>query len=308
MKTRIVIRTTIVVPLIFLASALVLLSFSFLGGQAANAQEGSGEGQFASVNGLELYYEVHGVGEPLILLHGGLNTIDMVFGQLLPPLAENRQVIAVELQGHGHTADVDRPMSFELMADDIAALIQHLGYQSADIMGFSLGGGVAQQVAIRHPEVVRRLVLISTPFSSDGWYPEVQAGMAAMNAEAATAMLDSPMYQLYAAVAPNPDDWPILVTKLGDLLRQDYDWSEDVAAITAPILLVVGDADNIRPAHAVQFFALLGGGQIDGDSGGRPTSQLAVLPGATHFSILTRTDLLLPVVAPFLNGPLPESE
>lgn len=307
MLTRIVTRATLV-PLIVLGSVLVLLSFSFLGGPTTNAQEGSGEGQFASVNGLELYYEVHGAGEPLILLHGGLNTIDMVFGELLPPLAENHQVIAVELQGHGHTADIDRPVSFELMADDIAALIQHLGYESTDIMGFSLGGGVAQQVAIRHPELVRRLVLISTPFSSDGWYPEVWAGMAAMNADAAAAMLDSPLHQFYTAVAPDPDDWPNLVTKLGDLLRQDYDWSEDIAAITAPTLLVVGDADNIRSEHAVQFFALLGGGQTDGDSGGRPTSQLAVLPGTTHFSILTRTDLLLPVVAPFLNAPMPVSE
>src|SRR5690606_36753911 len=144
------------------------------------------------------------------------------------------------------------PKSFELMADDIAALIQHLGYQSADIMGFSLGGGVAQQVSIRHPEEVRRLVLIPTPFSSDGWYPQVQAGMADMNAEAAAALMDYPMCQLYAAVSPDPEDWPILVSKLGDLLGQDCDWSEDVAAITAPILLVVGDADNIRPEHAVQ--------------------------------------------------------
>jgi pimeloyl-ACP methyl ester carboxylesterase len=264
-----------------------------------------GKGSYTSVYRLTMYYEIHGTGKPLVLLHGGLATIDMMFGQLLPPLAQTRQVIAVELQAHGHTADIERPLSFELMADDIAALIKHLGFEHADIFGYSLGGGVALQTAIRHPEVVRKLVLASAPYKRDGWYPEVLAGMASMNAEAAEAMVGSPVHQAYVSVAPKPEDWSALVAKLSQLLRQDYDWSTAVAAIKAPTLLVIGDADSVRPAHAVEMFGLLGGGKADGAMGGLPQSQLAVLPGTTHFSILTRTDLLLPIITPFLDAPMP---
>ena len=265
-------------------------------------------GSYASVNGLNMYYEIHGTGKPLVLLHGGLATIDVLFGQLLPPLAQTRQVIAVELQAHGHTADIERPLSFELMADDIAALIKHLGLEQADLFGFSLGGGVALQTAIRHPEVVRKLVVVSAPCKRDGWYPEVLAGMASMNAEAAEAMMGSPMHQAYVSVAPKPEDWSALVARLGQLLRQDYDWSTAVASIKAPTLIVVGDADSVRPAHAVELFGLLGGGKVDGAMGGLPHSQLAMLPGTTHFSILARTDLLLPIITPFLEAPMPKAD
>lgn len=226
--------------------------------QVSTLQAQDAAGQYALVNGVNMYYEIHGEGQPLILIHGGLGTIDMLFSELLPAFAESRQVIAVELQGHGHTADIDRPLSFEFMADDIAALIDYLGYESVDVVGFSLGGGVGLQTAIRHPEKVRKLVVISAPFSSEGWYPEVREGMAALNAEAAPFMLETPIYEFYAAVAPNVDDWPTLVAKSGELLRQDYDWSAEVAALEMPILIVVGDGDNLRPSHAVEFFELLG--------------------------------------------------
>jgi len=162
-------------------------------------------GNYALVNGLELYYEIHGTGQPLILIHGGLGVIGM-FEQLLPELAGTRQVIGVELQGHGHTADIERPLSFESMADDIAALIKHLGLEKADIFGYSLGGGVALQTAIRHPDVVSKLVIVSAPYESAGWYPENRAGMAAMNAEAARTWIGSPMHQAYVSVAPKPED------------------------------------------------------------------------------------------------------
>jgi pimeloyl-ACP methyl ester carboxylesterase len=164
------------------------------------------QGKYANVNGLKMYYEIHGRGQPLILLHGGLGGIGM-FAPVLPALAENRQVVGVDLQGHQHTADINRPMSFEQMAGDIAALIEHLGLANADIMGYSLGGGVALQAAIRRPKVVRKLVLVSAPYSSNGWYPEVRAGMRSMNAEAAKAMVGSPMHQAYISAAPNPDAW-----------------------------------------------------------------------------------------------------
>ena len=189
------------------------------------------KGDYAAVNGLELYYEVHGDGEPLILLHGGVGAIEM-FGEISGLLAEGIKVVGVDLQAHERTADVDRPMTFEAMADDVAALIGHLSFGKADVMGYSLG--VALQTAIRHPEVVRKLVVVSTPFKRDGWYPEVLAGMEQMGPEAVEPMKQTPMYGLYAAVAPRPEDWPVLLTKLGDLLRQDYDWSEEVAAMQVP--------------------------------------------------------------------------
>jgi pimeloyl-ACP methyl ester carboxylesterase len=266
------------------------------------------KGNYAEVNGLRLYYEIHGSGKPLILLHGGVGAIEM-FGGVLPLLAEGRQVVAVDLQAHGRTADVDRPLSFETMADDIAALIDHLAFEKADVMGYSLGGGVALQTAIRHPEVVRKLVVVSTPFKRDGWYPGVLAGMGQMGPEAAEPMKQTPQYQLYAGVAPRPEDWPVLLTKLGRLLGQDYDWSEGVAAIEAPAMVVVGDADSVRTAHAVRFFELLGGGNADAgwDGSGMPNARLAILPGATHYDIFS-SPTLASTVTPFLDASLPEAE
>jgi pimeloyl-ACP methyl ester carboxylesterase len=270
--------------------------------------QGRAAGSYAPVNGLNMYYEIHGSGEPLILLHGGVGAIEM-FGEVLPLLAEGRQVIAVDLQAHGRTADIDRPLSFELMAGDIAALIAHLGFEKADVMGYSLGGGVALQTTIRHPAVVRKLVVVSTPFKRDGWYPEVLAGMGQMGPEAAEPMKQTPMYQLYASVAPKPEDWPVLLTKLGQLLGQDYDWSKDVAAMEVPTLIVVGDADSVRTAHAVQFYELLGGGKADAGWGGSGMSnaRLAILPATTHYNIFF-SPTLASTITPFLDAPMPESK
>ena len=260
---------------------------------------------YAPVNGLNLYYEIHGTGEPLILLHGGLAATE-IFSDIMPSLSKNRQVIAVDLQAHGRTGDIDRPLSYEAMADDIAALIKHLGFAKADVMGYSVGGGVALRTAVRHPEVVRKLVLVSTAFRRDGWYPEVLAGMAQMGAGAAEPMKQTPMYQLYARVAPKPADWPVLLTKLGEMLRKDYDWSNDVATIKVPTLLVFGDADAVRTAHAVQLFELLGGGKKDGgwDGSGMSNARLAILPGLTHYSIFSSPALPASVM-PFLDAPMP---
>jgi pimeloyl-ACP methyl ester carboxylesterase len=265
------------------------------------------KGNYAEVNGINLYYETYGTGDPLILLHGGVGSIEM-FGDVLTMLAESHQVIAVDLQGHGRTADVDRPLSYETMADDIAALIEHLGLEQADVMGYSLGGMVALRTAIQHPDVVKKLVLVSAAFKQNGWYPEILAGEAAMNAEAAEAMKQTPLYQFYASIAPKPEDWPVLITKLGDLLRQDYDWSQEVQVIKAPTLLVYGDADAIRTAHAVEFFELLGGGQKDAgwDGSGMSTARLAILPGITHYTIFNSPTLAATVI-PFLAAPMPNT-
>jgi pimeloyl-ACP methyl ester carboxylesterase len=198
-------------------------------------------------------------------------------------------------------------MTFEAMADDIAALIRYLGFEKADVMGYSLGGGVAQQTAIRHPEVVHKLVIVSTPCKRAGWHAEVAANMAQMDmGAAAEQMKQSPMYALYAQIAPRVEDWAVLLTKISTLLRKDYDWSEDVRSIKAPALIVMGDADSIRPAHAVEFFELLGGGQADAgwDGSGMPNSHLAILPAITHYNI-SSSPALAAAVIPFLDAILP---
>lgn len=262
---------------------------------------------YASVNGLNLYYEIHGSGAPLILLHGGFGATEM-FGELLPTFTAHRQVIAVDLQGHGRTADIARPLRIELLADDIAALVAHLKLGTATLMGYSFGGDVALQTAIRHPETVNRLIVVSASHKREGWYPESRAAMDQLGAAAAEPMKQSPMYELYARIAPRPDDWTNLWAKMGDLLRQDYDWSVGVASLAMPTMLVFGDADSISPAYAAEFFGLLGGGKADGswDRSGMTPHRLAILPGTTHYDIFSSPALVATVV-PFLDMPLPES-
>lgn len=262
-------------------------------------------GQYADVNGIKLYYEIHGQGRPLILLHGGLGALEM-FGPNLAALAQNHQVIAVDLQGHGRTADIDRPLSVLFMADDIAALINHLKLQRPDIMGYSLGGGVALLTAIRHPEVVGKLVVVSTPFRRNGFYPDILAQQGQVTPAAAEAMKQTPMYQMYASLAPRPQDWARLLGKIGDAMKQDFDFSQQIRGITATTLIVAGDADIFPPAHAVEMFGLLGGGQRDGgwDGSGRPKSRLAILPGLTHYTIFNAPALAATVI-PFLDETAP---
>ena len=269
------------------------------------------KGSYALVNGINLYYEIHGTrrtATPLVMLPGGLGTIGM-FEKLLPALAQGRQVVAVELQAHGHTADIDRTMSFEAMADDIAALIKHLRLEKADLLGYSLGGGVALRTAIRQPDALRKLVIVSTACKRNGWYPDVQAGFELINAEVARGWIGSPMQKAYASVAPRPEDWTVLVDKMGQLLRQDYDWSADVAKMTTPTLVVIGDADSIRPAHAVEIFELLGGGKADAgwDGSGMPFSRLAILPATTHYDIAF-SPALASAANQFLEATVPEGE
>jgi pimeloyl-ACP methyl ester carboxylesterase len=216
-------------------------------------------------------------------------------------LGQSRQVIAVELQGHGHTRDIDRPLSFEALSDDVFTLIKHLGFQRVDVMGYSLGGGVALQVAIRHPEVVRKLVVVSAPCKRRGMYPEVLAAMDQMGPKNGDMMKHSPLSKMYPDV-----DWTTLFTKLGKLLSTEYDWSKEVAEIKAPTMLVFADTDAVRPEHIVEFYKLIGGGRRDAgqDASGRPINELAILPGQTHYTIDAAPALVANVI-PFLNTPLP---
>ncbi len=256
----------------------------------------------ARVNGIELGYQEIGEGKPLILLHGGFGSVEM-FGPNLELLAAGRRVIGVDLQSHGRSPAADRPMRFETMADDIAALIRSLGLERSAIMGFSLGGAVALRTAIQHPEVVDRLVLVSTVFKRPGWYPEMTAGMDAMGPEAAGALMQSPMYQAYQQIAPRVEDWPVLVRQVTEVVKVDYDWSAEVPGLPMPVMLVIGDADGMPPSHAVEFFGLLGGGQHDAgwDRSGMTHHRLAILPGVTHYDINV-VPALSAAVIPFLDG------
>jgi pimeloyl-ACP methyl ester carboxylesterase len=252
----------------------------------------------APVNGIELAYQIHGSGKPLVLLHGGFGSAGM-FGPNIAALAAGREVIGVDLQSHGRTPAVDRPMRFETMADDIAALIRHLGHEGADVMGFSLGGGVALRTAIQHPTLVRKLVLVSTPFKRDGWHPEMVAGFDQMGPEVAEPMKGTPMYAAYREIAPRVEDWPVLAAQLTALLKLDYDWTAEVRGLPMPVLIVVGDADGLPPRHAVEFFELLGGGKRDAswDRSGMTRHRLAILPGATHYDIDVAPAMAASVVA-----------
>jgi pimeloyl-ACP methyl ester carboxylesterase len=253
--------------------------------------------KLVEVNGIQLGYEEFGDGEPLILLHGGFGTIEM-FGPNVDALAKHRRVIGVDLQSHGRSPAVDRPMRFETMADDIAELIASLDLGRAAIMGFSLGGGVALRTGIQHAEVVERLVLVSTPFKRTGWYPEMLAGMDAMGPGTAEMMGQTPLFDAYRAVAPRVEDWPTLVAQVSDVVKVDYDWSEAIPRVSVPVMLVIGDADGLPPSHAVEFFRLLGGGLRDAgwDGSGMTEHRLAVLPGVTHYDINVSPSLANAVV------------
>jgi pimeloyl-ACP methyl ester carboxylesterase len=259
---------------------------------------------YASVNDLQMYYEVHGDGPPLILLHGAYMTAD-AFGPLLPGLAGIRQVVVPEMQAHGRTADVDRPITYEQMADDTAALMRHLELEQADVAGYSMGGGTALQLAIRHPELVRRLVVASAGFRYDAMPAEAIAMFPSITPE---MFAGSPLETEYLRLAPNPGDFPTLVEKLKTLDTTDFAWpEEDIRGIAAPTLVILGDSDVVRLEHAVELFKLRGGG-VMGDLAGLPESQLAVLPGTSHFippgsAVLDRAEWLLAMIPPFLDPP-----
>jgi pimeloyl-ACP methyl ester carboxylesterase len=243
---------------------------------------------YAHVNGIELYYEIQGSGRPLILLHGGLMSSEM-FGPILPALTGRHQVILVDLQGHGRTADIDRPLDVRLIADDIVALADHLGLDRPDVVGYSFGGGVALQVAIRHPEKVGRVVSASANIRRDAIYPEMLGQQAQVNAAAAEFMKETPMYEVYQRVAPRPEDFPRLLDKIGEAMAHDFDFTEDVRGLRVPTLIVAADADMAPPSHYVEVFELLDGGQRDGGwtGEGRPKGghALAILPGLTHYNL-----------------------
>ncbi|TGG94942.1 alpha/beta hydrolase [Natronospirillum operosum] len=255
------------------------------------------------VNGLSYYYEIHGEGEPLLLVHGGLGSLDM-FEPILPILTASRQVIGVDLQGHGRTALGERPIIYEDMGNDMAALLTELGYDQVDVMGYSMGGAVALRLAIQHPGLVRRLVSVSAGFAHpDGTYPEIIAQQEMIGAEMAEAMQGTPMYESYMELAPNPEDFPRLLDRMGELMDRPFDWSEDIRRLGMPVMLIYGDSDMQRPEHIVEFYQLLGGGLQDAGWQRENMSQnrLAILPNFTHYDIFLAPELARTAL-PFLNG------
>jgi pimeloyl-ACP methyl ester carboxylesterase len=266
--------------------------------------ETTATGEYAEINGLRLYYETDGAGRPMVLLHGGLGSGEM-FGPILPKLTDHHQVIAVDLQGHGRTADIDRPIDIRLMADDIAGLIDHLGLEKPDVVGYSLGGGVALLTAVKYPEKVGKLVCASANVWRTAIPPEMLAQQAQVNAAAADFLKDTPMYELYHRVAPRPEDFGRLLDKMGESMSKDFDFSEEVRGLQVPTLLVAADADMAPPSHYVEVFKLLDGGLRDGGwmGEGRPRGghALAILPGLTHYNLAV-SPLFAAVTLDFLDG------
>jgi pimeloyl-ACP methyl ester carboxylesterase len=283
---------------------LLTVTFALLLATSAMAfAQGETQGRtgYATVHGLKMYYRIQGTGRPLVLLHGALSNIDTDFGKLLPELAKQRQVIAVEQQAHGHTADIDRPLTYAQMADDTAELLRQLKIERADFFGYSMGGGIALQLAMHHPELVGKLVWAGgTNYSPDGLYPVIREGAKELKPE---FLAGSPWQKAYASIAPDPTNWSALVFKVRDLDVHFVGWkSAEVQAIQAPALLIIGDSDIVRPEHVVEMFRLLGGG-VPGDVNGLSSSQLAVLPGTTHVTVVDRTVWLLSMVTTFLDAP-----
>ena len=256
---------------------------------------------YAPVNGLQMYYEIHGSGgTPLLLLHGGLFNIDLQFGEVLPALAQTRQVIATDFQAHGRTGDIDRPLTTADLASDVVGLLEHLGIRQIDVFGFSVGGAVALYLAIKHPQLLRKLIVSSVSFHPDGDRPENAAAVGEMTVD---MIAGTPMEQDYLAKSPNPDKLQDLLDKLGTYDQGFTGWSDDeIREIAAPTLITVGDCDAVTLEHAVRFLQLRGG-DVNGDFVGVPASQLAVFPGTTHFFGMARTNLVLDVVTTFLDAP-----
>jgi pimeloyl-ACP methyl ester carboxylesterase len=280
----------------------MILTYACLTGVALAAAPAKGAP--LAINGVDYHYEVHGKGEPLLLLHGGLGSIDMFRPGMLPKLAAKRKVIAVDLQGHGRTADIDRPIDIRLMADDIAALIDHLGLDRPDLVGYSLGGGVAFFTAVKYPDKIGKLVMAAANVRRDAIPAEMLAQQGQVSAAAAEFMKDTPMYKLYEKVAPRPEDFPRLLDKIGESMAKDFDFSEEVRGLQVPTLIVAADADMAPPSHYVEVFKLLDGGLRDGGwmGEGRPKGghALAIVPGTTHYN-LGASPLFAAVTLSFLD-------
>ena len=273
-------------------------SIAFILTMVLSAQQTPTTG-YAPVNGLKMYYEVHGSGDPVVLLHGAFMTITNNWPGWMGELSKSRKVIAVELQGHGRTADIDRDMSSANLADDVAALLDHLKVPRADVIGYSMGGGVAMQCAIRHPEKVRKVVVISSMFRHDGGVKEAVEAIPKLTAD---DFKGSPIETEYKKLSPTPDDFPNFVKRLLATDSKGHDISADkLKATTAPMFFIHGDADGVRLEHVAEMFRLKGG-EIHGDMKPRSASRLAILANTTHVTLMQRMAVIVPMVNDFLDA------
>ena len=286
----------------FALAGLLLAVPTLAGAQAAPARRAPAAGHRVQVNGMSMYYEISGQGAPLIVLHGAYMNIPAM-GAIIPRLAKTHRVYALEFQGHGRTTDIDRPITYPNLADDVAAFMDSVGLKQADIFGYSMGAAAGLQLAIRHPEKVSKLALASTAYDTAGWQPEFKAFIPQMKVEMFVAM---PFAAEYRKLAANPDGFPALVEKLIQLEKEPMAWGNDVRALKAPVLIIAGDADVVTLEHAVAMFKLLGGGAM-GDMG-KPlaASRLAILPATSHTAVITQVDALLGFIEPFLKGETPK--
>lgn len=277
-------------------SLIMLVAFAPTMAQNTKAKDSG----YANVNGLKMYYEVYGEGKPIVLLHGSYMNIPLNWSNIIPLLAKDRKVIVTELQGHGRTRDIKRELSFEGMADDVSELLRHLKIDSADVLGYSMGGGVAYQVAIRHPKQVRRLIILSGAYAHNGWWPEVEAMFGSFTAD---MFRGSPIEQAYTSMGNDPAHFSDFVKKVISIDLKPYDWTKEVKEIKLPIFIALGDADGIRYEHALDLFRAKGGGKM-GDISGLPKSRLAILPGTTHIGMMQKTNILIPMITDFLDSDL----
>ena len=255
---------------------------------------------YAPVNGLKMYYEIHGSGEPVVLLHGAFMAITGDWNDWINELAKTRKVIAVEMQGHGRTADINRDITFENLSDDVAALLDYLQIERADIVGYSLGAGTAMQCAIRHPEKVRKVVSISAPMRRDGWVKEANDFWPTFTWE---IFKGTPMEAEYKRLSPTPDKFPDFVNHIKAMALRPYDFGADkLKATKAPMFFIHGDADGVRLDHIAEMFRLKGGGEIHGDMQPRPASRLAILPDTTHVILMNRMTTIVPMINDFLDA------
>lgn len=269
---------------------------------AATVAQAQATGNRVKVNGMQMYYEVSGAGDPLIVLHGAYMNIPTM-GGIIPRLATTHKVYALELQGHGRTTDIDRPITYPNLADDVAAFMDAVGLKKADVFGYSMGAIAGLQLAIRHPEKVNKLISAAGAYDASGWQPEFQAMIPNMTVDMFVAM---PFAAEYRKLAPNPNGFPGLVRKLIQLEKEPMAWGDDVKKLKTPVLVIAGDADGMTLEHAVSFFKLLGGG-VMGDMGKPlPASRFAVLPATAHTAVITQVDLLAAFIEPFLKGETPK--
>jgi pimeloyl-ACP methyl ester carboxylesterase len=278
-----------------------LMAAALLPAVAAFAQA-QPAGERVAVNGMQMYYEVSGEGDPLIVLHGSYMTIEAM-GEIIPRLAETHKVYALELQGHGRTTDIDRPITYPNLADDVAAFMDAVGLEKADIFGYSMGAVTGLQLTIRHPQKVDRLIFVSGAYDFEGWQPAFREFIPQMNVE---MFLEMPFIQEARALSPDPENFPEVIAKLIQLETEPMAWEAEVKTIKAPVLIIAGDADAATLEHTVSMFRLLGGG-VMGDMGNPlPESRLAILPATSHTAVITQVDLLMSFIEPFLKGETPK--